>query len=1346
MRKMIEIIILTFVMFLLSITLVSADRQTFYSTSGDFTADANWVNPNEATGSDDGVLTHVFDDCAELLCTFGFDTTSVSGTVNEVWLNITWANLGTAEDAFIRYKIRAGDVERYNFNVNPTPASLTVQSYNITDIINTDLTNLSNIYLCLDTDKIGGCGVPNFTVDYISLYVEWTPSGGADTIAPNITLIAPTNNSLENTRSINFTFNATTNDDFANCSLYTNETTWSEKQIDTTITNASLSGINETFNTDGDFLWNIRCVDTDGNFNFSANNFTILIDTVAPTISQRSINATPRINDDVNFSITATDDTAMDTCRLYLNDTGTFISQGLMNATPTSNFTFIISDSWTSHATMGWFAGCNDTAGNDANDTIQTFRVIDSISPNITLISPVNNLLDNTRSHNFTFNATTNDDFANCSLWTNETSWSEKITNTTLIVNGSLSGLNETFNTDGDFLWNIRCYDLDGNSNFSASNFTILIDTVIPVISNQIINATPFLSSDVNFTITATDNRAMDNCFLYHNSTGTFASQGLMTANTLSNFTLIETDDWNAHATIGWFGSCNDTGGNDANGTTQTFTVQNTVPTVTIDEPPTNTIFENVNLSVKYTYNDGDSDTATCRLYLNGSLNKTNTSITAGTQTNITSNITVAGDYLTVVGCNDGLIEINSSSIVLRLNITVVIVDTIAPNITLISPTNNSLNNIRSINFTFNVTTNDGFDNCSLWTNETSWSEKQLNTTGIVNASLNGINETFASDGDYLWNIRCYDNQDTPNSNFSVNNFTIRIDNTAPVIELNDSSPSDGINTTNTSFVFNFTATDNRDTSMTCNLTINGTVNATNTSTPSGIVTNFSPSIFKSGTYTWNITCIDDAANTGNSSTRVFNVDTTIPTVTTIHSPISGQNISGNILVNATVTDTFTNLSTVQFRFENTTFNSSYYNMSSFGNFWNATNSTIGLGDGNYTIRINATDYAGNENVSEFVNITIDNTNPVTTLEFPPVGYFNDTNSVINFNCSATDNHGLENISLYLTNSTNASFILNQSTLVSGGSAVANWSLNLSNGNYTWDCQAYDSTGNFAFSAANRTILINTSGPAVDNPPTISGNSAINNSRFHLSSINTRYNVTITDDNGMGTVLFEIDGVNVTASLNSTDTFNYTDVCSTDNVFNWTDIWANDTIGQNTSLVIDLSWTCDVTVPVVGGKTVNATTVYTNAIVSLNISGITDNFEVNTTWTTVNYPDGTKENLTMTSIGNNFYQVNVSVGANTGTFYYNTTYVNDTAGNINSNTTILNITVTTTPEAPSPRFIIRNSSMVDVLWITDIGELFFDLNDYIVYDLSGNRFLFYINNVVVFCINSTGGFTGNNTC
>ena len=49
----------------------------------------------------------------------------------------------------------------------------------------------------------------------------------------------------------------------------------------------------------------------------------------------------------------------------------------------------------------------------------------------------------------------------------------------------------------------------------------------------------------------------------------------------------------------------------------------------------------------------------------------------------------------------------------------------------------------------------------------------------------------------------------------------------------------------------------------------------------------------------------------------------------------------------------------------------------------------------------------------------------------------------------------------------------------------------------------------------------------------------------------------------------------------------------------------------------------------------------------------------------------------MTSIGGNAFAVNLSVGGTAGTFYYNTTYVNDTFGNLASNTSILSVTVNT---------------------------------------------------------------------
>ena len=46
--------------------------------------------------------------------------------------------------------------------------------------------------------------------------------------------------------------------------------------------------------------------------------------------------------------------------------------------------------------------------------------------------------------------------------------------------------------------------------------------------------------------------------------------------------------------------------------------------------------------------------------------------------------------------------------------------------------------------------------------------------------------------------------------------------------------------------------------------------------------------------------------------------------------------------------------------------------------------------------------------------------------------------------------------SKYITNSNNQSFALNKSVDISGTANHSNWTLELSNGNYTWNCLGYD--------------------------------------------------------------------------------------------------------------------------------------------------------------------------------------------------------------------------------------------------------------------------------------------------
>jgi hypothetical protein len=88
---------------------------------------------------------------------------------------------------------------------------------------------------------------------------------------------------------------------------------------------------------------------------------------------------------------------------------------------------------------------------------------------------------------------------------------------------------------------------------------------------------------------------------------------------------------------------------------------------------------------------------------------------------------------------------------------------------------------------------------------------------------------------------------------------------------------------------------------------------------------------------------------------------------------------------------------------------------------------------------------------------------PPNISQSPSNGFVNNVNPNVTFVCNLTDNNGLSNVSLYLTNKNNQSFRLNDTKTASGTSDSISWSLNLPNGNYTWDCEAYDNRSNVAW-------------------------------------------------------------------------------------------------------------------------------------------------------------------------------------------------------------------------------------------------------------------------------------------
>jgi hypothetical protein len=180
---------------------------------------------------------------------------------------------------------------------------------------------------------------------------------------------------------------------------------------------------------------------------------------------------------------------------------------------------------------------------------------------------------------------------------------------------------------------------------------------------------------------------------------------------------------------------------------------------------------------VHFTYSatDADGDSLRYYLYVNGTYNSSTTS----------TSLEVTGfdldSYEYVFFAWDGYTN-STNSTTRYFNIR----PPVSFNVTMISPSNNTYNVSREINFAYRAKSNREFNNCSLWANESYWQKLQDNTTGITNNTVNQLTHTFSADGDYIWNVECYSEE---TRNISLVNWTVRIDSTGPQFSTHERTP-----------------------------------------------------------------------------------------------------------------------------------------------------------------------------------------------------------------------------------------------------------------------------------------------------------------------------------------------------------------------------------------------------------------------------------------------------------------------------------------------------------------------------------------------------------------------------
>lgn len=407
------------------------------------------------------------------------------------------------------------------------------------------------------------------------------------------------------------------------------------------------------------------------------------------------------------------------------------------------------------------------------------------------------------------------------------------------------------------------------------------------------------------------------------------------------------------------------------------------------------------------------------------------------------------------------------------------------PNVTSLNYPNEGDNvSNKSIGFNFTVSDKIGnLTNCSLWGNFTSSVFLENNSIqNPSNTSINTINVTLNSDGDYKWSIKCFD--DYSDSDFFDSNFTFTLDATPPQIT-NPKLNQTVLNQTH-AVRLNVTITDAHN-------IISYSVNITN---PNNITSNLPLSydtgnnyyiIFDTttinGTYNFSkIIATDSFGNTNVSNfyNLTFNVTISPPRLFNLSLPrnaTESKDRTPTMFWNETYDEHFTNytlLLSLTSDFSLISQQPSTFNVSDV----NLTLSTLSI-DQIYYWKVLAYDIFGSmtESTDTFVYIT-DNTEPTISLVTPIDDSFVITN-IASFNFTPNDLRTIDTCVLYTNVS--GSFLPNVSntTLNLNKGSTNLLSTNLNEGIYLWNIFCNDSAGNGAFAIANKTIKVDLTPPNI---------------------------------------------------------------------------------------------------------------------------------------------------------------------------------------------------------------------------------------------------------------------------
>ncbi|MFH1802529.1 MAG: LamG-like jellyroll fold domain-containing protein [archaeon] len=321
---------------------------------------------------------------------------------------------------------------------------------------------------------------------------------------------------------------------------------------------------------------------------------------------------------------------------------------------------------------------------------------------------------------------------------------------------------------------------------------------------------------------------------------------------------------------------------------------------------------------------------------------------------------------------------------------------------------------------------------------------------------------------------------------------------------------------------------------------------------------------------------------------------------------------------------------------------------------------------------------------------------PNASLDSPANGSVFGTGDVT-FNCSATDDEGLSNASLY--HDLNGTFLLNDTKDLTGTSDSATWEFNsVQDGIYSWNCLIYDDDSHFSFGGAEpyiftvdttdlapTVILVSPSDNYIDSDGTVTFNCS-------AADYENLENITLYGDWGSGW------HANETKSLSGTfDSATFTKTL-VDGLYEWNCLaydnssqggWGDDNYTLNVSIMENIPQINSITAtPSIQGFG-------EIVIIKANVTDSSGQGDIDTVLVGITPPGESQTNYTMSNISEQIWQLDSFTDFTNGTYSY-MVYANDSEGNSDSSTSTFQMYVDFTAQIHTLEDIYDANEFVDL--------------------------------------------------